>query len=277
MSGLDRFPGVLRAEVAAALGLSGRSLRRWRDRLEEGVVANEAPRRWAHTPGSQREALRRVSASARQSLVGLIGDASGLLIVSAHAGPRFVLVDLLRSIRHDLVVVTANPEQWGRDDRRSVANGDATVADVLRLQFLRLYTALGSGGVGLISPDGGRGEVGWPVEVLRTQVEISGAAAAMARTIGCDSVPVVATWARDQLAVDIAAPLVPTTSGSATSWDQEWVEGYAAWLEHVYRADPMNWRLPTALTLEFFERSAAVTEWHHDYNRMVARIRAASG
>ncbi len=239
------------------------------------MARNEEPRRWANTPGSERESQRRVSDSVRQSLGDLVADASGLLIVSAHAGPRFVLADLLRSIRPDLVVVTANPEQWRPDERRSVANGDATVDDVLRLQFLRMYTALRSGGVGMISPDGGRGEVGWPVEILRTRVAISGAAAAMARTSGCDSVPVVATWAGDQLAVDIATPLAPRISGNATSWDQEWIEGYATWLEHLYRADAMNWRLPTGLTLEFFEPSTVVTQWHHAYNRMVAAARAS--
>ncbi len=241
------------------------------------MVANEAPRRWAHTPGSQREALRRVSATVRQSVVDLIGDASGVLLLSAHAGPRFVLVDLLRSIRADIVVVTANPEQWNDDERSSVAAGDSTVADVLRLQFLRLYAALDSGGVGLVSPDGGLGEVGASVEILGTTVTLSRAAAAMARTTAVASVPVVATWAGDQVAVDIAAPLDGTRSGSGRQQDQHWTEAYARWLDGVYRADAMNWRLPTGLTLEFFERSAALTEWHHDYNRMVARIRTSSG
>ena len=240
------------------------------------MVANEAPRRWAHTAGSQRDAMPRVSDSARQSVVDLIGDAAGLLLASAHAGPRFVLVDLLRSIRGDIVVVTANPEHWNDDERRSVAAGEATVADVLRLQFLRLYAALGSGGVGVVSPDGGRGEVGASVEILGITVTLSHAPAAMARTTACTTVPMVATWAGDEVAVDIAAPLYGTRSPSRRQQDQDWTAAYVSWLEGVYRADAMNWRLPTGLTLEFFERSAALTEWHHDYNRMVARTRASS-
>jgi len=242
-------------------------------RLERGIAANELPRVWANDPASQPRVRAVVARDDRVRLGALLRSPTRVLIVGAHAGPRFVVPELIRTERPDAVVLSANPEHWRHDERTAVASGRTTRAELLRLRYVEAFTALRNGGVAYASPDGGLGENLDDAVVLGVGVRLSRAIAALARLTGATSVPVAPVWRRGAVRLVVGDPLDPTHITDDTGWERAWLEGYAAWLEGVYRSDAMTWRIPTGVTAAFFEPDARIMEWRRTYNRRIAALR----